>query len=62
MSAKFSKTTSDFIEWNQAMNLVRNLYNDKKYRISLLVATGTFGGFAHQRYFKVTMGAGIKQE
>jgi len=44
MSAKFSKTTSDFIEWNQAMNLVRNLYNDKKYRISLLVATGTFGG------------------
>lgn len=44
MSAKFSKTTSDFIEWSQAMNLVRNLYNDKKYRISLLIATGTFWG------------------
>jgi len=26
------------------MNLVRNLYNDKKYRISLLVAMGSFWG------------------
>lgn len=44
MSAKFTKTTSDFLEWNQAMNLVRNLYSDKKYRISLLVALGSFLG------------------
>ena len=44
MSAKLSKTTSDFLEWHQSMNLVRNLYNDKKYRISLLVAMGSFWG------------------
>ncbi len=44
MSAKFSKTTSDFLEWYQSMNLVRNLYSDKKYRISLLVAMGSFWG------------------
>jgi len=44
MSAKFSKTNSDFLEWHQSMNLVRNLYNDKKYRISLLVAMGSFWG------------------
>lgn len=44
MSQKFSKSTSDYLEWNQAMNLVRNLYTDKKYRISLLVAMGSFWG------------------
>jgi len=44
MSAKFSQTTADFLEWNQAMNLIRNLYNDENYRISLLVAFGTFWG------------------
>ncbi len=44
MSAKFSKTVSDYLEWHQAMNLIRNLYSDKKYRISLLVAMGSFWG------------------
>ena len=44
MSAKFSQTTADFLEWNQAMNLIRNLYNDENYRISLLIACGTFWG------------------
>lgn len=44
MSAKFSKTTSDYLEWHEAMNLVRSLYSDRKYRISLLVAMGSFWG------------------
>ena len=44
MSAKFSTTTADHLEWNQAMNLIRNLYNDESYRISLLIAIGTFWG------------------
>lgn len=44
MSAKFSNTTADYLEWGQAMNLIRNLYNDEKYRISLLVAVGCFFG------------------
>jgi len=44
MSAKFSNTTADFLEWGQAMNLIRNLYNDEKYKISLLVSFGCFFG------------------
>jgi integrase len=44
MSAKFSQTTSDFLEWNQSMNLIRNLYNDDNYKISLLVSFGSFWG------------------
>jgi len=44
MSAKFSKTTSDYLEWNQAMNLIRNLYNDGNYKMSLLIAMGAFWG------------------
>ena len=44
MSAKFSITTADYLEWNQAMNLIRNLYNDENYKMSLLIAIGTFWG------------------
>ena len=44
MSAKFSTTTADHLEWNQAMNLIRNLYNDENYRMSLLIAMGSFWG------------------
>lgn len=44
MSAKFSTTTADHLEWSQAMNLIRNLYNDGNYRISLLIAMGSFWG------------------
>lgn len=44
MSAKFSNTTADYLEWGQAMNLIRNLYNDENYRMSLLVAVGCFFG------------------
>ena len=44
MSAKFSTTTADHLEWNQAMNLIRNLYNDGNYKISLLISLGCFFG------------------
>ena len=44
MSAKFSRTTSDYLEWSQAMNLIRNLYNDEKYQMSLLISFGSFWG------------------
>jgi len=44
MSAKFSQTTSDHLEWGQAMNLIRNLYNDENYKMSLLVSLGCFFG------------------
>lgn len=44
MSLKFSNTTSDYLEWDTMLNLVRKLYNDGNYRISLLVACGSFFG------------------
>jgi integrase len=44
MSAKFSTTTADHLEWNQAMNLIRNLFSDKNYKMSLLISFGAFWG------------------
>lgn len=44
MSAKFSITTADHLEWSQSMNLIRNLYNDGDYKLSLIVAFGSFWG------------------
>lgn len=44
MSKRFSNTTSDFIEWSDMLNLVRNLYDDGNYKMSLLIACGSFFG------------------
>jgi len=44
MSKKFSNTTSDYLEWDSMLNLVRKLYDDKDYKISLMVACGCFFG------------------
>jgi integrase len=44
MSAKFSTTTADYLEWNQAMKLIRNLYNDGNFKMSLLISFGSFWG------------------
>ena len=42
MSAKNSNTTSDYIEWDSAINLIHKLYRDGDYRMSLLVGCGVF--------------------
>jgi integrase len=44
MSAKYSRTTADYLSWDQNLNLIRKLFNDGEYRISLLVAIGSFWG------------------
>jgi integrase len=44
MSRKLSQTTADFLSWPEAMNLIRNLYDNNKYRFSLLIAFGCFWG------------------
>ena len=44
MSAKFSQTAADYLEWGQTMNLIRNLYNDENYRMSILISFGAFWG------------------
>ena len=44
MSAKNSHTTADYIPWDSAINVVHRLFKDKKYRMSLFIATGIFTG------------------
>ena len=44
MSLKYSNTTADFLEWNEAMNLIRKLYKDGDYNMSLLISLGCFFG------------------
>ena len=44
MSLKHSNTTADYIEWNTMLNLVRRLYKDGNYRMSLLIGCGCFFG------------------
>jgi integrase len=44
MSLKYSNTTADFLSWDQNLNLIRKLYNDGDYKMSLLISTGSFWG------------------
>lgn len=44
MSLRYSNTTADFLQWDEAMNLIRKLFKDGDYTISLLVALGCFFG------------------
>lgn len=36
--------TSDYLEWDTAMSLIRKLFKDRNYRMSLLVGCGCFFG------------------
>jgi integrase len=56
MSLKFSNTTSDFLEWDTMLNLVRKLYDDRDYRISLLIACGCFFGLRISDLLTLTWG------
>ena len=44
MSLKNSYTTSDYIPWDTAMNLVKKLYEDGDFRMSLFIGCGCFFG------------------
>lgn len=44
MSLKYSQTTSDYLQWNEAMKLIRLLYKDANYKMSLLISLGCFWG------------------
>ena len=36
MSLKYSNTTADYLQWDEAMNLIRKLVKDGNYKMSLL--------------------------
>lgn len=44
MSLKNTYVTSDYIEWDSMLSLVRKLYRDGEYRLSLLIGCGSFFG------------------
>jgi len=44
MSKKYSNTTADYLTWDQNLNLIRKLFDDREYKISLLIAVGSFWG------------------
>lgn len=44
MSQRYSHTTADYLEWSDAMMLIRKLAKDEDYKMSLLVAVGCFSG------------------
>lgn len=44
MSAKHTYTTADYITWDVATNLVRKLFRNEDYRMSLFIGCGIFFG------------------
>lgn len=44
MSLKNSYVTSDYMEWDSMLSLIRKLYRDGEYRLSLLIGCGCFFG------------------
>ena len=44
MSLKYSQTTCDYLQWDEAMKLIRLLYKDANYKMSLLISVGCFWG------------------
>ena len=40
MSLKYSSTKADYLQWSEAMNLIRILARDSNYKMSLLIALG----------------------
>ena len=44
MSLKYSNTTADYLQWDEAMNLIRKLAKDNNYKMSLFVALSCFTG------------------
>lgn len=44
MALKGQYTTADYVEWDVAMNLIRKLYRDGHYTMSMLIGCGCFFG------------------
>jgi integrase len=54
MSKKYSNTTADYLSWDQNLNLIRKLFDDKEYKISLFIAIGSFWGLRVSDILKLT--------
>lgn len=54
MSLQGTRTTADYIEWNTMLNLIRRLYKDGDYRMSLFIGCGCFFGLRVSDLRKLT--------
>lgn len=54
MSVRNSHTTADYLEWNVMLNLIRKLYRDGDYRMSLFIGCGCFFGIRVSDLRKLT--------
>ena len=54
MGLKNSHTTADYLEWNTMLNLVRKLYKEGEYRMSLFIGCGAFFGIRVSDLRKLT--------
>lgn len=54
MSILNSHTTADYLEWNTMLNLIRKLYRDGDYRMSLFIGCGSFFGLRVSDLRKLT--------
>jgi integrase len=44
MSKKYSNTTADYLSWDQNLNLIRRLFDEGEFKMSLLISMGSFWG------------------
>lgn len=54
MSVRNSHTTADYLDWNVMLNLIRKLYRDGDYRMSLFIGCGCFFGLRVSDLRKLT--------
>ena len=54
MALKGQYTTADYLPWSEAMQLVKKLYRDGRYRDSILVATGLMTGLRISDILRLT--------
>ena len=54
MALKGQYTTSDYLPWSEAMQLVKKLYRDGRYRDSILLATGFMTGLRISDILRLT--------
>lgn len=54
MSVKNSRTTADYLDWDVMLNLIRRLYKDGDYRMSLFIGCGCFFGLRVSDLRKLT--------
>lgn len=54
MSVRNSHTTADYLDWNEMLNLIRKLFRDGDYRMSLFIGCGCFFGIRVSDLRKLT--------